>query len=106
MPTRPRDGAAVFRDFFASLFGRRGSALCRLRSTSIQQGLSSMSPRIPSALPRTTVPVEGQFADPALPRTLTALRLARDFDLAPAGVALVMDLRDETGRLRARQRRG
>jgi chaperone modulatory protein CbpM len=47
-----------------------------------------------------------QFADQALPRTLTALRLARDFDLAPAGVALVMDLLDEIERLRARLRRG
>ena len=44
------------------------------------------------------------FAGDALPRTRRALRLARDFGLDLAAVALVMELLAEIARLRSRQR--
>lgn len=43
-----------------------------------------------------------RFDGSALRRARTALRLARDLDLNPAGVALVLDLLDEIERLRSR----
>ncbi len=46
-------------------------------------------------------PEQWQFNGNALPRTRTALRLARDFELGLPGVAVVMDLLTEIDRLRA-----
>lgn len=47
-------------------------------------------------------PQDWRFQGDALPRTRTALRLARDLELDLAAVALVMDLLAEIDRLRAR----
>lgn len=49
-------------------------------------------------------PEQWQFSGSALPRTRTALRLARDFELGLPGVAVVMDLLAEIDRLRAQLR--
>lgn len=46
-----------------------------------------------------------RFAGPTLPRARTALRLARDLELSPAGTALVLDLLAEIDALRSRLRR-
>jgi chaperone modulatory protein CbpM len=46
-----------------------------------------------------------QFGGDALPRTRRALRLARDLELTPPGVALVLDLLAEIERLQSRLRR-
>jgi chaperone modulatory protein CbpM len=51
-------------------------------------------------------PAEWRFGGDSLRRARLALRLARDLDINPAGVALVMDLLDEIDSLRARIRRG
>ncbi|MDH4391061.1 MAG: chaperone modulator CbpM [Aquabacterium sp.] len=47
-------------------------------------------------------PTDWQFEGHALPQTRRALRLARDFELDMAAVALVMDLLGEIDRLRSR----
>jgi chaperone modulatory protein CbpM len=49
-------------------------------------------------------PQDWHFAGDALPRTRRALRLARDFGLDLAAVALVMELLAEIALLRSRQR--
>jgi chaperone modulatory protein CbpM len=49
-------------------------------------------------------PADWQFPGEALPQTRRALRLARDLELDPAAVALVMDLLAEIDRLRQRPR--
>lgn len=47
-------------------------------------------------------PDDWQFVGDALPKTRRALRLVRDLELSPAGVALVMDLLAEIDALRSR----
>ena len=49
-------------------------------------------------------PDDWQFNGNALPRALTALRLARDLELGLSGVAIVMDLLAEIETLRSRLR--
>jgi chaperone modulatory protein CbpM len=49
-------------------------------------------------------PADWEFGGDALPQARRALRLARDLELNPPAVALVMDLLAEIGRLRSRQR--
>lgn len=46
-----------------------------------------------------------RFEGAALSRARAALRLTRDLELGPAGVALVLDLLDEIGALKAKLRR-
>jgi len=50
-------------------------------------------------------PQEWVFGGPSLRRARAALRVGRDLDLNPAGVALVLDLLDEIEALRARLQR-
>ena len=50
-------------------------------------------------------PDNWRFAGRHLQRARTALRLARDLELTPAGTALVLDLLDEIAALRARLHR-
>ncbi len=50
-------------------------------------------------------PDEWQFSGQALRTTRVALRLSREWNLQPAGVALVIGLLDEIGTLRSRLRR-
>ncbi|MCX7164454.1 MAG: chaperone modulator CbpM [Betaproteobacteria bacterium] len=47
-------------------------------------------------------PQEWRFGGQSLRRTRLALRLARDLDINPPGVALALDLLDEIAELRAR----
>jgi chaperone modulatory protein CbpM len=54
--------------------------------------------------PKGSSPADWQFPGEALPQTRRALRLARDLELDPAAVALVMDLLAEIDRLRQRPR--
>lgn len=56
--------------------------------------------------PTGQVPQDWQFGGPALRRARLALRLARDLDINPAGVALALDLLDQIDDLKARLRRG
>ena len=49
-------------------------------------------------------PQDWRFSGDALPRTRRALRLASDFGIDLAAVALVMELLAEIARLRSRQR--
>ncbi len=56
-------------------------------------------------LPLGQRPYGWRFTGDALPRTLRALRLARDLDLGLPGLALVMELLSEIEVLRARLRR-
>jgi chaperone modulatory protein CbpM len=53
-------------------------------------------------LPAGQGPADWRFSGQALPQTLRALRLARDFDLHWSGVALVVGLLDEIDGLQAR----
>jgi chaperone modulatory protein CbpM len=46
-----------------------------------------------------------QFGGDALPQTRRALRLARDLELSPSGVAVVLDLLAEIERLQSSLRR-
>jgi len=48
-------------------------------------------------------PADWQFSGAALPQARRALRLARDLELNPPALALVMDLLAEIDRLRAQQ---
>lgn len=50
-------------------------------------------------------PGDWRFAGQSLRRTRLAVRLSRDFDLEPPGVALALDLLDEIAALRARLER-
>jgi chaperone modulatory protein CbpM len=50
-------------------------------------------------------PEDWLFGGLALQRARAALRLSRELELNPAGTALVLDLLDEVGTLRARLRR-
>lgn len=50
-------------------------------------------------------PGDWRFDGEALSQTRRAFRLARDLELSPSGVALVMDLLAEIERLRSRLRR-
>ncbi len=50
-------------------------------------------------------PQEWRFTGRSLQRAARALRLTRDLDLEPPGVALALDLLDEIAELRARLRR-
>ena len=50
-------------------------------------------------------PEEWRFGGSALRRTRIAMRLMRDLDVNPAGVAVVMDLLDEIDSLKAQLRR-
>jgi chaperone modulatory protein CbpM len=79
------------------------SALCRASGADLEQvqalvGEGLLQPTGPG-------PEDWQFNGDALPRTRRALRLARDFDLDLATVALVMDLLAEIDCLRSRLRR-
>lgn len=49
-------------------------------------------------------PEDWRFSGSSLPRARTALRLERDLELTPSGVALVMDLLAEIEALRTRLR--
>jgi len=50
-------------------------------------------------------PREWRFTGPALRRARLALRLTRDLELNPPGVALALDLLDEIEALKARLQR-
>jgi chaperone modulatory protein CbpM len=50
-------------------------------------------------------PEEWRFGGTSLRRARIALRLTRDLDINPAGIALVMDLLDEIDNLRAQLKR-
>lgn len=50
-------------------------------------------------------PEDWIFSGSSLSRARAALRLARDFDVGVAGIALVLDLLDEIDALKARLRR-
>lgn len=51
-------------------------------------------------------PQDWRFSGESLRRARLALRLSRDLELNPAGVALALDLLDEIDALRARLQRG
>ena len=51
-------------------------------------------------------PTEWRFAGASLRRVRVAMRLTRDLDVNPPGVALALDLLDEIEALEARLRRG
>lgn len=55
--------------------------------------------------PRGERPQDWRFEGASLRRARTALRLARDLELEPAGVALALDLLDEIDALKSRLRR-
>ncbi|MBI3524338.1 MAG: MerR family transcriptional regulator [Betaproteobacteria bacterium] len=48
------------------------------------------------------LPQDWQFSGPSLRRARLALRLARDLEINPAGVALALDLLDQITELRTR----
>ena len=54
--------------------------------------------------PRGQLPADWAFSGEALRQARQAMRLARDLELAPGAVALVMELLSEIGRLRSRLR--
>ena len=55
--------------------------------------------------PGGSTPQDWVFSGPSLRRARAALRVGRDLELDPAGVALVLDLLDEIEALRARLQR-
>ena len=56
-------------------------------------------------VPTGTSPADWRFPGTALHRARIAVRLHRDLDLTPPGVALALDLLDQIERLKARLRR-
>lgn len=56
--------------------------------------------------PSGAAPADWRFGGATLPRARTAVRLVRDLELNPPGVALALDLLDEIARLRSALRRG
>jgi len=76
--------------------------LCRACDAAPEQLLELVSEGLLE--PQGSSPDEWRFSGSALLRTRTAMRLAGDLALSPAGVALVMDLLDEIASLRARLR--
>jgi len=53
--------------------------------------------------PQGDTPLDWRFSGDAMRRTRLALRLSRDLDINPPGLALVLDLLDEIARLRKHQ---
>ncbi len=74
------------------------TTLCRAAGTHAEQLRELVSEGV--LQPIAGLADEWQFSGQALPRTRTALRLARDFELDFSAVALVMDLLDEIENLR------
>lgn len=78
------------------------SALCRASGAQAEQVQALIDEGL--LQPTGQRPEEWQFSGSALRSTRTALRLARDLELAPPGVVLVMELLGEIERLRAQLR--
>ena len=74
--------------------------LCRVSGASQEQMTMWISEG--AFEPRGDRPEEWRFSGAALRRVRTAHRLARDFEINAAGIALTLDLLDEIEALRAR----
>lgn len=78
------------------------SALCRASGAQAEQVHALIDEGL--LQPTGQRPEDWQFSGSALRNTRTALRLARDLELDPSGVVLVMELLGEIERLRAQLR--
>jgi chaperone modulatory protein CbpM len=79
------------------------SALCRASGAQAEQVHALIDEGL--LQPTGQQPEDWQFSGSALRSTRMALRLARDLELAPSGVVLVMGLLGEIERLQAQLRR-
>ena len=79
------------------------SGLCQAAGASPAQVLGLVDEGV--LQPTGAMPQHWAFAGPSLRTTRAALRLNADLALGTAGAALVLDLLDEIGTLRARLRR-
>ena len=77
--------------------------LCRACRASTEQVVMLVNEGVLE--PDGSEPQEWRFRGASLRRARIALRLARDLELNPAGVALVLDLMDEIESLKAHLRR-
>jgi chaperone modulatory protein CbpM len=77
--------------------------LCRVSGASEEQLTTWISEG--AFEPRGVRPEEWRFSGTALRRVRSAHRLARDFEINPSGIALVLDLLDEIDAMRAQLKR-
>ncbi len=92
------NGIIVEEEFVFSLSG-----LCQAAGANPAQILALVDEGL--LQPTGEAPQDWSFTGPSLRKTRAALRLHADLELGPAGAALVLDLLEEIGTLRARLRR-